>query len=101
MKYNKLIRDKALEYIKQKGGVPIFHIANSDEYWQKLKEKLLEEVGEYLNDDTSIREIADILEVIDAICEYRNFDQEEVRIIKEKKAQELGKFKEKIILDES
>ena len=101
MKYNKLIRDKALEYIKQKGGVPIFHIANNDEYWQKLKEKLLEEVGEYLNDDTSIREIADILEVIDAICEHRKFSQEEVRIIKEKKAQELGKFKEKIILDES
>ena len=101
MKYNKLIRDKALEYIKQKGGVPIFHIANSDEYWQKLKEKLQEETAEFLNDDTSIREIADILEVIDAICEHRKFSQEEVRIIKEKKAQELGKFKEKIILDES
>jgi len=99
MKYNKLVRDKAPEYIKSKGGTPITHIAEDGEYWQKLKEKLQEEVTEFLNNDTSVREIADILEVIDAICEYRKFDK--IIEIKEKKAQELGKFKEKIILDES
>ncbi|MCR4275260.1 MAG: nucleoside triphosphate pyrophosphohydrolase [Candidatus Wolfebacteria bacterium] len=101
MKYDKLVRDKIPEYIKAKGGVPIFHIANNDEYWQKLKEKLQEEITEFLNDDTNVSEIADILDVIDAICEYRKFDKKEIDEIKKKKAEERGKFKKKIILDES
>ena len=100
MKYNKLVRDKIPEYIRKKGGTPISHIADEKEYWQKLKEKLLEEFDEFKKAE-SIEEFADLLEVIDAIADHKKFDRREVERIKEKKATERGKFRDRIILDES
>lgn len=100
MKYNKLLRDKIPEIIKNKGGVPVTHLANEVEYWQKLKDKLSEEVEEFKKDENA-EEMADILEVIDAIMNYKNFNREELQRIKIRKAEEKGKFENRIILDES
>jgi predicted house-cleaning noncanonical NTP pyrophosphatase (MazG superfamily) len=100
MKYNKLVRDKIPEIIKERGGNSKTHIADDEEYKQKLKEKLREEVDEFLEND-NIYEFVDILEVLDAICDYRNFEKTELLDLKDKKAEERGRFKKKIILDES
>ncbi len=100
MKYNKLVRDNIPEYIRKKGGIPVTHIADEKEYWQKLKEKLEEEVKEF-NEAENIEELADILEVIEAIHDYKKFDSAEITKVKDKKARERGKFKKRIILDES
>ncbi|MBT9169593.1 MAG: hypothetical protein DDT19_02955 [Syntrophomonadaceae bacterium] len=100
MRYNKLVRDKIPEYIKSKGGTPVTHIANDKEYWEKLKEKLQEEVNEFMK-ESSIEEVTDILEIIDAICEHRGFNKEDLQKTKEKKAEDRGKFKDRIILEES
>lgn len=100
MKYNKLVRDNIPEYIKSKGGAPVTHIADDAEYWQKLREKLQEEVDEFLNDE-SVGEVADILEVIDAICEYKRYEKDELARAKEVKAEEKGRFVKRIILDEA
>ncbi len=49
----------------------------------------------------NIEELADILGVAEAICAYKKINQSELNQIKEKKAQDRGKFEKKIILDES
>jgi|SRR3989344_3303269 len=100
MKHNKLVRDNIPDIIKKKGEQAITHIAGDQEYWQKLKEKLEEEVREFLKDET-VGEIADVLEVINAIYEYKKWSREEVEEVKSKKAKERGKFKKRIILEES
>jgi predicted house-cleaning noncanonical NTP pyrophosphatase (MazG superfamily) len=45
--------------------------------------------------------MADILEVIDAIFNYKKFDEQELERVKEKKVNERGGFDDKIILEES
>ena len=100
MKYNKLVRDKIPEHIISRGGIPLTHIATEEEYWQKLKEKLLEEVAEFQKDE-NMEEYADVLEVLEAIADHKKFDILEIKKIKDAKAEVKGKFKEKIILDES
>ena len=100
MKYHKLVRDKIPEYIRSKSGTPKTHVATDVEYWEKLKEKLGEEVAEFLKAE-NIEELADVFEVLDAIIDYKKFDKVELERVQHKKASERGTFKNRIILDES
>jgi predicted house-cleaning noncanonical NTP pyrophosphatase (MazG superfamily) len=100
MIYHKLVRGKIPEHILKKGGTPTTHVADEAEYWQKLKEKLHEEVAEFDKDENA-EELADILEVIGAIIRYKNFSPVELSAVKKKKAEERGRFNDRIILDES
>ena len=99
MKYNKLVRDRIPEIIKQDNSTPITHIADDEEYWDKLKEKLREEVDEFLKESTE-EELADILEIVYAIRDYMKINPEKLEKTREQKAQKRGGFKKKIILDE-
>lgn len=100
MKYNKLVRDKIVEMIKEKGEPVSSHVATNEEYWEKLKEKLSEEVKEF-SEAESVDEMADVLEVIEAINKYKNFSEAEIMRVKDEKAQKRGRFENRIILDES
>ncbi len=99
MKYNKLVRDKMPEIIKKDNSTSITHIADDEEYWDKLKDKLKEEVNEFLKESTE-EELADILEIVYAIRDHMKINPEKLEQTREQKAQKRGGFKKKIILDE-
>ena len=44
--YNKLIRDKILEIIRNKGSVPKVSVLGKEKYLKALKEKMVEEANE-------------------------------------------------------
>ena len=98
MIYNKLVRDKILEIIHQDNKIPIAHYASEEEYWEKLKEKLVEEVHEFLVESNE-EEFVDILEVIHAISDFRQFNKEFINQLRKEKADKRGSFKDKIILE--
>ena len=100
MRHSKLVRDKIPEIIRKSGEFPNISIAGEEEYWQKLKEKLQEEVDEFIKDEKE-EELVDILEVINAITEFKKIDKDKLEHLRGKKAEEKGRFKERIILEKS
>ena len=61
--YHKLVRDRIPEMIKKQGETPVLRILEEEEYLEALDRKLEEEIREY-QEDKSLEELADVLEVI-------------------------------------
>ena len=91
----KLVRDRIPEIIRNDGKKPIIEILTNEDYLIELDKKLNEEVAEY-QADKSIEEMADILEVLFAVCEARGHSVEELLKVKEAKREKRGGFKDKI-----
>lgn len=91
----KLVRDKIPEIIKAAGKEPMVHTLSTEEYLSELDAKLNEEVAEY-QADKSMEEMADILEVLFAICEARGHSIDELMEVKAKKQSERGAFKDNL-----
>jgi predicted house-cleaning noncanonical NTP pyrophosphatase (MazG superfamily) len=73
-------------------------MASDEEFNKKLREKLSEEVEEYLESEEA-DELVDILEVIYAICNSKNITFEELEKIRKNKAEKRGGFEKRLILD--
>ena len=99
-KYNKLIRDRIPEKIKAKGETCKFHIAGNDEYWDKLKQKLSEEIDEF-REHPSIEELADIQEVVYAIADFKFDGISNLEKIRVEKFKKRGGFGRRLVLDET
>jgi predicted house-cleaning noncanonical NTP pyrophosphatase (MazG superfamily) len=99
--YNKLVRDKILKIIKKSGSGYKYHIAKDDnEFLTKLYEKLEEEIAEF-KEKPNTEEFADILEVLEAIAKFYNYNLNHIKEAKTKKKLECGSFYNRIILEES
>jgi predicted house-cleaning noncanonical NTP pyrophosphatase (MazG superfamily) len=99
---SKLIRDKIPEIIITNNKNPnIKTITNDDEFFSFLKQKLVEEVNEFLkatDDNNAQEEIADIFEVIDEICDFKQYIKKNIEVCKDNKRNARGGFKKRIIL---
>ena len=97
--YHKLVRDFIPNIIEADGKSCIYETLSDEDYIYLLDQKLNEELTEY-QDSKSLEELADILEVIQAIVKARGWTLEELERIRANKAAKRGGFKKKILLKE-
>lgn len=108
--YNKLVRDKMIDIYKKDieiGRIGEYSVRNLDkeETLERLKDKLLEEAQEvfeaYGKDDKTClkEEIADVIEVIDAILYHNDIKLEEVLAIRDAKKEKRGGFETGLFLE--
>ena len=95
MRHDKLVRDLIPQIIEESGDEAIIKQLDHANYLEALKNKLVEEVEEYIESE-DIEELADILEVIHALLDCHASNFEEVENIRRKKLSERGGFSEKI-----
>jgi len=99
-KYNKLVRDRIPEIIKSKGEKVETHTAEDEEYWQQLLAKLQEELREF-SQKPSLEELADVLEVVNAVIDFQGYDRAQLEQVRQKKRVERGGFERRIILEQA
>ena len=97
IEYDILIRDKIPEIIEQSGKNCIIEVMDNDTYIEYLDQKLNEELAEY-QQDKSIEELADLLEVMYAVVVARGHSVAELERIRLEKAEKRGAFEKKLLL---
>ncbi|NQT49654.1 nucleoside triphosphate pyrophosphohydrolase [Candidatus Kuenenbacteria bacterium] len=100
--YKKLVRDKIPEIIEADDHMAETRILEQEEYKQALLIKLLEEVNEVQgakDKEERMKEIGDVLEVLEAIMKANDITQEEVDEIKQKRKKTRGGFEKRIFLE--
>ena len=97
MEYNKLVRDKIPQIIREQGEVSRIRILDREAYKTCLERKLDEEVAEF-HRDQNLEELADILEVLYALAEEMGATREELMEVYQKKHDSRGGFRERIFL---
>ena len=99
---NNFIRDNIPEIIEKSGKECDVKVLD-EEYIHKLKEKIIEEAHEVYEADKKyiVGELADVLEIIEAIEKYYNIEHGAVEKKKQDKAIKNGRFDKKLLLGET
>lgn len=102
--YNKLVRDDIPNIIEKDNEIPITRILTDKEYKQELYKKLEEECNEVICSTTkeeTIKELADVLEVIKAISELNDSNLDKVINEADSKRKKRGGFQKRIYLEKT
>lgn len=95
--YNKLVRDKIPSIIESNGKAALIKVASGTELLELLNRKLREELQEY-EESGNTEELADIVEVIYGILDFKDITIEEFDNIRHTKNEERGAFKKGLVL---
>ena len=99
MKYHKLVRDRIPEIIENQGKTCVTEVLSQAEYLEMLDLKLNEELAEY-QESKSLEELADLLEVMEAVVKARGYTWQQLTEIRDEKRQKRGGFENRILLKE-
>ena len=97
--YHKLVRDRIPEIIEIDGKKCVCETLSDEDYISLLDQKLNEELAEY-QESKSLEELADLLEVMQAVVKARGWTAEDLERVRAKKAAKRGGFEKKILLKE-
>lgn len=97
--YGKLVRDRIPQIIRESGATPVTYTAGPQEYRSRLRDKLGEEVAEFLeaDDARAPEELADVLEAVYALAADLGIDMDQVEEIRRAKADERGGFAGRVV----
>ena len=99
--YHKLVRDGIPRIIEAGGGRPVTRVLDQAGYLAALRVKLVEEAGEaQAAPDGKLRsELADVLEVLQALAAAHGMSWEDVVAEAARKRDERGGFDQRIFLE--
>ena len=99
--YHKIVRDQIPAIIAADGGQPVTRVLDHAGYEAALRAKLLEEAHEAqaAPDGQLASELADVLEVLQALAAAHGMDWEEVVSEARRKRGERGGFDQRIFLE--
>ena len=98
--YNKLIRDRIPDIIREHGGTCGAERMTTEAYQQALRDKLVEEAREAADagPDQLTAELADVYEVVDALIAAYGLSREHVLAVQEQRRAERGAFTQQLRL---
>lgn len=98
-KVGKLVRDRIPLIIREGGAEPVTYTAGPEEYRGRLRDKLGEEVAEFLaaDEESAPEELADVLEVLHALAADLGVDADRLETIRQAKATARGAFADRIV----
>ncbi len=100
--FNKMIRDRLPQMMQNTGINVVGHWMERNEYRQRLKAKLVEEVDEVcaaIDPKNLSEEIGDVLEVLKALARHHDLDFSQVMASAEQKTEEKGGFCNPLCID--
>ena len=98
--YNKLVRDRIPEIIHQAGRECEVEVMTEAAYHQALRDKLIEEAQEAAEATSQdlVKELADLYDVIDALCAAYQIERSSILAAQEKRRLERGGFDQRFRL---